>query len=218
MSTALITAIYDGYDGLRPLPDGVAVDDAICVTDDAALVGRGWRTVYEPRYDLPPVRAAKRPKCCPWWYTDADVTIWIDASYTVRSTKLDELADVVTALRPIAQFRHPDRDCIYSEAVFSMQMGKYAGEPIDAQAAYYRDVESFPVGWGLWAAGVIVRRYTATTETFGEMWLAEINRWSFQDQISEPYVLHACGLRPYVLDGDYGNNRWFQLSVSERHA
>src|SRR5262245_2678975 len=113
---AILTAIYDSYDVLKPaMPQqGVGVD-WVLVTDDGALEGRaterGWRVVFEPRPGVHPNRAAKHPKYEPWKYTDAAVSVWVDASFRVVSDRFAvEATAGLTDEDPIAQFVHPWRD------------------------------------------------------------------------------------------------------------
>lgn len=212
---AVLTATYDHYDSLKSFPAQSVDCETICLTDDPDLVDPTWKIIVEPS-DLHPNRAAKRAKCTPWEYTNADFVIWIDASVRVRSA--DFVQDLVALADPIAQFLHPDRDCIYDEAWASRGMGKYTNEPIDQQMAEYRHAEH-PKNWGLWATGVIVRQRTPEVEQFGRDWLAEINRLTFQDQLSEPFVLRQHGLRPSTIPGYvFGHqNPWMCFEGSGRH-
>lgn len=213
MTAALVTAIYDGYDELKPLPELGDVD-AVCVTDTPDLAAEGWRIVYEPRQGLHPNRAAKIPKLCPWRYTAADQSVWIDAAYRVVDT--DFVTEAIKFADPIAQFVHPWRNCIYPEAEVSIQMGKYGSEPIHDQAFEYR-TNGHPGAWGLWATGCIARLHTSKVIAFGNAWLSEIDRWSFQDQVSEPVALRSCGLYPSPLPGDHLTNPWLSYEASGRH-
>jgi TOD1/MUCI70, glycosyltransferase-like domain len=212
MTAAILTAVYDGYDSLKPLPVQDVPHEAICVTDDPNLHAEGWTIVYEPRSDVHPNRAAKTAKMCPWRYTDADLTVWVDAMFEIKAWSL--LSDV--AGYTFGQWIHPDRQCIYEEATVSATMSKYAGEPVAEQAAHYRTL-GHPAQWGLWAAGFIVRQRTPEIEAFGEAWLAEVYRWSFQDQISEAPMLRQYGLRPEVIPGAYHQNPWMLYAASPRH-
>lgn len=220
---ALITAIYDSYDELKPtLPQkGVGVD-WVLVTDDEALkdtpMVRGWRVVYEPRPGVHPNRAAKHPKYEPWKYTDAAVSLWVDASFRVVSDRFAvEATAMLTDGDPIAQFAHPWRDCLFAEAKESAELVKYASEPVTEQAEAYR-MAGHPDNWGLWATGVIGRRHTEPVRRLGERWLAETYRWSFQDQISQPYVLRETGLRPQAWPGSHLVTPWLAYEGSGRHT
>jgi hypothetical protein len=74
-----------------------------------------------------------------------------------------------------------------------------------------------PAGFGLWAGGMIARRHSEDIREMGERWTNEIHQWSFQDQISEPYVLWSLGLRPVTLPGDHTRNSWVVWEGSGRH-
>lgn len=202
MTLALITAVFDGYDTLKALPQLESAVHCVCVTDDDELAAPGWEIVVQSRGYQHPNRAAKRPKMLPWEYTDADYVLWIDASFRVgRSDLLRMYCDLVDDDGPIAQYAHPLRDCIYDEGAASIGIPKYDGEPIDAQLQSYRDERDHPPHWGLWATGIIVRKRSAAVEDFGRDWLHECQTWSFQDQLSEAVVLREHELRPREIAG-----------------
>jgi len=214
MTVAVITGCYDGYDTVKPfLPQSVECE-AICVTDDPKLEVEGWHVVYEPRPDLHPNRAAKYPKMQPWAYTMATQSVWIDASFRVVSERFVE--EVLTYATPIAQFVHPERDCIYDEAIVSMQLMKYHGEPIEKQMQRYYGM-GHPGHWGLWATGVIARKHTLQVMEFCDAWLNECMEFSFQDQLSHPPMLRNHHLRPESLPGWHGSNSWLRYEGSGRH-
>lgn len=217
---AVLTAVYDRYDTLKPVvPQSGAGVEWVCVTDDEALQRgdadpQGWTIVYEPWPGLHPNRAAKHPKMLPCDYTHAGRSVWVDASFAVVSPTF--VMDVLALADPVAQFVHPWRQCLFDEAVASDPIPKYAGEPILAQADAYR-AAGHPDGWGLWATGVIARIHTPEVVAWGKDWLAEIERWSFQDQISHPYVCWTHHLRPKSLPGMHLANQWLAYQGSGRH-
>lgn len=216
---AILTCITDGYETLKPVFPQAHVDvEWICVTDGYPLPdadrAHGWTMINEPRGHLHPNRAAKWPKCLPWQYTDAPASIWIDGSYRVTSQHF--AAEALTLADPIAQFVHPWRDCLFEEAQASIRLPKYDDEPVIEQAAHYQK-QGVPTHWGLWASGVIARRHTQDVKDFGRLWLSEIQRWSFQDQVSEPYALNVSGLYPAPLPGDHLTNPWLRYEGSARH-
>lgn len=214
---ALITAIYDSYDSLKPvLPQArvdvewIVVTDSVPPAEDAA----GWTIVHESRPGEHPNRAAKHPKYRPWEYTDAPASLWVDASFRVVSDTF--VAEALAYADPIAQFQHPWRDCLHAEARESAHLRKYDGEPSVAQAEHYAE-RGHPEGWGLWATGVIARQHTAAVRELGQRWSAETDAWSFQDQISQPYVLRETGLRPSALPGTHLATPWLAYEGSGRH-
>ena len=218
---AIITAIYDGYDALKPPleQDDVTVE-WVLVTDALPARAEGYRVVHQPMPSLHPNRAAKRPKMLPWLYTDAPVSIWIDASFRVVSRRF--AFDMVNALldnpSPLAQFGHPARNCIFTEAAESARLAKYDPKEIALQAEAYR-AHGHPHGWGLWATGLIVRNHdNGLVHALGESWLKECMTRSFQDQLSEPFVLRELGLRPTTLPFSHWSNPWVVYEASARHG
>jgi TOD1/MUCI70, glycosyltransferase-like domain len=213
---AIICAIFGGYDLLKPVCPQTVDVELVLVTDDPGLGDHmlGWRVVYTPVPDVPPMRAAKQAKLCPWEYIDAGASVWIDGSVMVTSPTL--VADFLAAAAPVASFTHPDRDCLYLEAEASAGLGRYAGEPVLAQAACYR-AQGHPEHWGLWETTILARRHTPEVVKAGYAWQAEISRWSSQDQVSFPYVMRQAGLRPAGLPGRALGSRWHQWGGSWRH-
>ena len=208
---ALITAVYDSYDPLKPFPEQVGVVDAVCVTDDPDLRVDGWRMVYDPQPGMHPNRAAKRPKMLPHDYTDAEASVWIDASFWIHSPTF--VVDALALADPVAQFVHPERNCLFDETNVCLPLDKYRGEPMADQVARY----DIPPNWGLWATGVIARHHTDAVAKWGAEWLAECERWSFQDQLSHPYVCWRHGIRPVSLPGYHFSNPWLRYQGSARH-
>lgn len=214
---AILTAIYGGYDDLKPaLPqEGMDVEWVLVTDDPGILDGHlGWRVVHERRPGMHPNRAAKHPKFRPWEYTDAPASVWVDGSCRVFAPWF--AAQALSYADPIAQFAHPDRDCIYDEAREALTVAKYAGEPVSEQAACYM-AAGHPEHWGLWAATVIARQHTPAVRSLGEAWTAHVDQWSFEDQISQPFVLRNLGLCPAVLPGYYRDNGWLRVEASGKH-
>lgn len=212
---AVVTAIYGGYDTVKPVvpQDGLDVD-WVLVTDDPTLRGGllGWRVVYLPRANQGANRAAKWPKLFPWEYTSAPASVWIDAAFRVISPGF--VAGALAVADPIAQFVHPWRDCVYTEAAVSEQLAKYAGEDFEAQTGEYRAF-GHPEHWGLWACGVIARRHDdLRVFDCSEHWAELIARGTVQDQVSQPVALRHNKLRPSKFPNDHLCNDWL---VHEGH-
>jgi hypothetical protein len=212
---AIVTAVYDAYDTVKPVLAQAGADvEWVLVTDSEPADAKGWRVVVEPRPDVPPNRAAKAAKFEPWKYTDAPASIWIDASFRVVSQ--DFAAEVVELAKPIAQFVHPWRDCLYAEAVEIAALGKDPDGVAAWQTKRYREA-GHPTGWGLWASGVIARRHTAAVKRMGAAWAREVESGSARDQVSQPFVLREAKLKPTALPGTHLANAWLKYEGSGRH-
>jgi hypothetical protein len=216
---AVITSVYGEYDTLKPVVTQTRpFTEWVLVTDrepDPELAS-GWRVVFDPKREMSRRRAAKLPKLRPWEYTDAGMSVWLDASFRVTSQwavaqMTDHLIDHLPA-QDIAQFRHPDRDCLYDEAKTVLALGMDDAETVQQQTEAYRR-GGHPVHWGLWATGVIVRRHTEAVRRLGDLWSQSVGMWSHRDQISQPCALRLAGLRPLALPGTHFANDWVQYEA-----
>lgn len=220
---AVISAVYGDYDTIKPVvPQSRPFTEWVLVTDrepDPEL-SRGWRVVVDPARGLTPRRAAKLPKLRPWEYTDAGVSVWLDASFRVISehavAQMTDYLDDHLPSQEIAQFAHPWRDCLYEEAEVVVKKGMDRAETVEQQTAAYRR-GGHPAHWGLWASGVIVRRHTDRVKKLGQIWSESMSLWSHRDQISQPYALRVAGLRPLPLPGTHFANDWVRYEGSAKH-
>lgn len=192
MTVCVISSVYGGHDEPHAPPAQDTPCEWVMVTDGPAWPAP-WRTVTEPRPHLLPRMAAKIAKCLPWPYTGADVTIWVDGSTHVTSPGFVSWCLDALGSSSLAQHHAQHRTSILDEATEAARMPKYAGQLVAEQAFHYAQ-GGYPVDWGLWWTGLIVRRRDCPA--FGVPWLAEMCRWTAEDQISEPPVLRALGLRP----------------------
>ena len=208
MATALLTAIFGGYDQPKPLPADHGFDDAVLVTD-TDCDAPGWRVIVDPQPDVHPRLAAKRPKCEPWRYTDADCSVWIDGAYEIRqASAFRAAADEHLTGGDLVVFAHPeDRDGPWAEAHFCHSWPKYRDWPLLEQVEHY-DAAGLPRDAGLWALGCIARNHTAEQLELGAAWLAEQQRWGIQDQVSMPWLLWQWGITPGVWDCPQRSNPW----------
>lgn len=214
MKVAIITANFGGYEILKPaMPQDGCDVEFVCVTDNFHQPDNGWRLVLENGNASDANMLGKPPKCTPWMYTDADTSIWIDASFRIKSR--DMASELMARAHPIAQFLHPDRDCVYDEAATSATLERYKSLPIVAQLASYAG--EHPRHWGLWAAGVIARKHTTEVKAMGRAWLDECHHWGIQDQISQAPCLNWYGLRPVSLPNSLYQNPWLSFEPSSRH-
>ena len=154
-----------------------------------------------------PRLAAKVAKCKPFEFTWCDHAVWVDGSARLKHNGVAQwVLAHLTLSQSVAQFVHPERDDFYAEMEVSDGMRKYAETPVRAQAEEYRR-QGFGAHFGLWATGIMGRRIeTGQWLGFGDAWLREQVRWSYQDQVSEPYVLWSRGLKPAELPGSLWNN------------
>lgn len=168
----IYTAIFGKYDRLKDFPnDG---SDLICFTDDPSLAHPQWQVrLVAPRYGHPRLDA-KYYKAMPHVVLpEYDETLWIDGSFRVEDETFASDAFGYLPDTGIALFLHPERGCIYDEAVFCKDMPKYVSQKVLEQVGHYRE-ESYPAGAGLFAGGVIARRtHDPKIRRLNELWMEE---------------------------------------------
>ena len=215
MRVALITACYGAYDPVRPLPEGHGFDDAVCVTDDASIVGEGWRVHVEPR-DEHPRLAAKRPKMLPWLFTDCDAAVWLDASFEVTDRGFSKWVREHLMRDEFVVWVHPEGRLDFGdEAAVCWDWPKYRDYPMREQVQAYLD-DGMPRNWGLFAGGTVGWVFTDRVKAFGERWYGEQIRWSIQDQVSLPFLLWDTGLPFGTWRANEYSNPFVALRWDER--
>ncbi len=206
-SVAVITANLGGYDTLRPFPEQTVPVDMVAYTDGPA---DGWDVVAPGGMHAHPRMLAKVPKCRPDLFTDAEVNVWLDASIEVVSPRFVEWLLGQLGDADLAMFAHPQRDSLLAEAWESKPMPKYEGQPVVEQATEYL-ASGHDDRYGLWAGCVIVSRPSQRVRALGDAWLREQLLWTYQDQISLPYLLSLHGFKPVGLAGSIYDRRWFRF-------
>lgn len=203
MKVVIYTANAGGYDICRPQVEQEIETEWVYLTDsDVEPVGP-WHIRPLPDWTgRHPRMVAKRPRMRPRdFFPDADFAIWIDANMSVTNPRFAHEAILDAGRSGMAIWKHPQRQCIYAEARASLELAplKYADQPIEAQVEHYRS-QGYPENAGLYAAGTIAwDLHSDRADEVGWRWLAECDRWSYQDQISFPFVARQMGIRPRVF-------------------
>lgn len=192
---AVYTAIFGGYDTLRDQPVMPGFD-MVCFTDDPSLTSDQWRVeVVRPKQRHPRMSAK-------WFKTNPhkalprhEHTVWIDAGIQVQRPDFAALVLGAATDTGLSLVRHPVRDRVVDEARFCVDLPKYHGQPMLEQVEHYRS-KGFPDESGLWAGGIIGRDSRPVVRTLGRRWWRENRRWTWQDQLSLPYLLWRLDLAP----------------------
>jgi hypothetical protein len=214
VQACIYSAIYDQYDILKAQPTQTVPTDFVCFTDSPRLAPIGpWRIIRNNRRNLSPRMRAKYFKIMShrifphgrlslreafpngiWWQvTKYDYLIWIDGSVQIKRPDFVEQVISHIGNSGWTLFVHPDRDCIYDEALASAEMRKYQGLPIHKQVENYR-AEGYPEHNGLVATGIIGRNpRDDRLRAINEMWWLENVKWTHQCQLSLPVVIWRLG-------------------------
>lgn len=213
------TANVGGYDTLLP---PLVVNDScryVCYTDSPDGVPSQWETRYiskeihclpdEP-YSIP--RLARIPKLLSHRFGGVDYSIWHDANFQLAADP-EALIRKYLATSDIAVFRHPKRHSLWAEGETLITNKFPRPQPIREQLRRYRAIgypraTKAPAAWkalrygdDLYACGVILRRHTHSICKLNEWWWSEVCKGSERDQLSFPFVLWRCKVRPAVIPG-----------------
>lgn len=217
-NTAIYTAVTTDFEhlGKHRFQDGV---DYIFFTDGASYpIQSEWQVELLPDLrHLHPRRAAKLPKLNPHFFdvlTKYKYTIWIDGDMQIVG---DNFAPEILSYmeKGILFSPHFDgRDCAYGEA--TIRPPKYAAEPFDQQVAFYLN-EKFPHNAGLFEGGVIARDMAnSNVRELGQIWYIQNMVFSYQDQISLPYVLWKTKYEYSVLPKSFRDFNWVHINAHRR--
>ena len=199
MDYAVITANIGDYDVLEQPHQLSSTVDYLYFTDGDEAP-RGWE-----RCDMPPLpnfhprRAAKLPKIWPHFFPhlqEYDAVVWIDAGMTIQDAQMPSavLSHMNNGLVVSPHF--DSRDCAYGES--EIRPGQYATEPLDEQVEFYRGL-GFPEHHGLYETGVLAWSMDTYLGEIGQRWFLQNVLFSYQDQVSLPFVLWEAGFKPDVL-------------------
>jgi hypothetical protein len=233
MCTCIYTAIYGEYDSLRQQPVQNLPTDFVCFTDTKGAPCPPWTVIRDQRLpDLHPRLRAKWHKTHPhllfgtWpWHRSWQrvlkryrYTIWIDANIQLTSSDFSRVITQSSMQNGWAMFAHPKRDCVYEELKASLPMLKYDQQPLLEQVEHYRRM-GYPENAGLMAAGIIGRQTSRSDlAAVSEDWWREILRWSYQDQLSLPFVFWRRGLQWDVIPGSLRSNDLFRIEPHRSEA
>ncbi len=200
MRKVIYTALMGDIDFLQP-PGAVGPGwECICFSDRPQQCP-GWETIVVAPSDrhLVPRRASRQLKILSHVYLpQADVVFWMDANMTI-ACDLDAVVEAHLSRYDLATFQHPERDCIYDEAVAVVESGKDDPDVVNQQVARYRQ-EGYPPHNGLANCCVLLRRHTNAVKLFNKLWWRELTLGSQRDQLSFNYVANRVALKYSIIE------------------
>jgi hypothetical protein len=236
---AVITSIYGGYDELKEQhiknKDQV---DWYCFTDNANCASNGWTIITTPYHKINETDDNKHFKNSISELIDQDKKtynmmsakyykiktheidilkkydyfIWTDGSLYLRDHFIENVQSLINKGNELIHFKHSVRTNISDEVEVSIKMKKYASQNIlEQQQVYVSD--GFKDDVGLFENTAFIRKNDEKrNRLFDEWWLHNI-KYSFQDQISYPYVIWKTDTFPdYVIQQNVFNNPDFTYS------
>jgi len=157
-------------------------------------------------------------------YIDSEYSIYIDGNIKLI-TSPEKLIEKYLKDCDLAVYKHPNRDCIYDEAMVCAKMGLDNAEVIIHQAKSYED-SGYGKHKGLAECGIIMRRHTKKVEEFNNAWWAEYCVHSRRDQISFMYAVDKVGIPINIIPDffmEIGANKAMKQSgdfeiITHKHA
>jgi len=219
-NTVVVTSVITDFEhqGNQIFQDGV---DYIYFTDGASLpLQDRWKIEYVPETPrLDPRRMSKLPKHYPEFFDvlrSYRYMIWIDGDMQIISS--DFVPEIMSYMKNglVLSPHFDNRNCAYGEA--TIRPPKYALEPLDEQVSYYKSI-GFPVDNGLYETGVMARDLSnPKVREVCMAWYLQNLVFSYQDQVSLPYVLWDQKFKPDILPKSFRDFEWVHINAhkSER--
>lgn len=202
------TAIAGEYDDLKE-PDFVCEDiDYVCFTNNKKIKSDIWEIEYIEECIMSNIELARRLKILPHkLFPEYKTSIWVDGAFKIKKDIREYITKYGKA-GPILCFPHSSRKCIYEEQAACINVGNSSVEDIIGQVSSYYS-EGYPFYNGLYETGCIVRNHNdeMCIKIMNE-WMEEIEKYSFRDQISFPYICWKNNFTPDICDVSIYNNEW----------
>lgn len=214
-NSVVYTAITSGYDAVM---DAQYVDGNKFVSflEDPSVKSKTWEIKKLDRQSPDDNRCSKIYKVLPHLYfPDYEYSLWIDGNVRLlQSVQL--LIQTFLQDADMALFKHPERNCLYAEALTCSERNLDNPTVIARQMDQYKQ-EGFPSNAGLSECTILLRRHSPLMEKFNQAWWEEICKWSKRDQISFPYVAKKIGIKYNYFPGNLRLNNNFIFTKTTSH-
>lgn len=245
---AIITSIYGNYDNMKEQKiknkDKV---DWYCFTDNTNIKSNLWKIINIPyhlqdkdndefvkyKYYYSNIDKTKNPKIynmmCAKYYKikthkidilqKYDYFIWVDGSVFLRPDFIDKMIYNCNNYNLI-NFKHSERDNILDEYKLSITMPKYNDKDLYNQYQTYLS-KGFPDNIGLFENTIFARKNNNHNNHIFDNWWIHNLEYSFQDQISYPFVLWESESIPdLIIQENVFNNHnysYVDLTLMKNH-
>lgn len=208
-SIAVYTSIFGDADDPKTHPSTDGVDYILFTDKDRG--GQGVR-VSEAKYSNNRM-SAKWYKVFPHiCLPEYRYTIFLDGSLQIKDPTYCIQALKYIGEDGIGLWKHPDRTDLTEECKASKPMTKYSNTLVIEQGEHYSK-EGVPKNAGMWCTGTIVRdNWNPRMREAMELYMKEMEKWTYQDQISFPYIVWKMGLKICEFPehfGTFDDNPWF---------
>lgn len=189
----IYTCLLNCYDSLVDVTHFTDQFDFICFTDDLTMKANGWTLCRMPnevlKYSIH--KQQRLVKMLPHIFLPKQykISLYIDSNLKIIS--LDLYRNFFQKYPLDNEFiyinRHPERDCLYDEAIACKVKNKDDPNTIDRQIARYR-AEGFPPHFGLFENNILLRKHNdERCIRLMNAWARELIRGSRRDQLGLTY-------------------------------
>jgi len=233
---AVITSIYGDYDNLKIHNNVINSNlvDWYCFTDNTKIINSNkktmWKIITTPYHLINGNDEYKKYKN---YYDNVDKKtynmmsakyykiktheidilqkydyyIWIDGSIFLRDNFINNMLSLINNGHKLINFKHSARNNVKDEVSYSNQIQKYKNQFLKSQFLKYLK-DKFPDNIGLFEKTVFVKKNENKINNLFDDWWIENLKFSYQDQISYPYVLWKNNILPdKIINQNVFNNK-----------
>lgn len=233
---ACITSIYGNYDNLKtPNIKNMDYIDWYCFTDNEKLTSNVWKIItkkyhminnnilykdYKNNYNNITDSKVYNMMCAKYYKIKTheidilqkyDYYIWIDGSIILQDDFINNIMKLLDQETNLINFKHSCRNNIRDEVILSLQMKKYDNQNLENQYNVYID-SGFTDNIGLYENTVIIKKNNPDINNLFNNWWIHNIKYSYQDQISYPFVLWKAGIIPTIINQNVFNNKDYTYS------
>ena len=233
---AIITSIYGNYDKFKS-QDTVNNSDAVdwyCFTDNADIkASKKWNIIstpyhsvinsdflqYKNYYNNIESDKVKNMMSAKYYKLQShhigllqkyDYYIWIDGSIFLRDEFIKNITNLINQDYNLINFKHSVRNNVKDELSASMYE-KYDNQNLKYQYSQFVN-DGFEDKVGLFENTIFIRKNITYINKLFDLWWVHNLKYSFQDQISYPYVLWKSGIKvDKVINENVFNNEKYSF-------
>ncbi len=208
-SVVVYTAIFGNHDILQIPLNYRKGDNSIqyyCITDDINFNNEVYEIIYVNRMYKDITKNARYYKVMGLKsFEEFDYSIWHDGNITIDHSQIYNLIDSLKD-GVISVFVHPQRNCLYDEAISCIKLNKDYSLRIFLQMVYYW-MKGLKGNSGLVETGILVKdNFKLANSSFKKIWWNQILNFSRRDQISIMYAIERSQIKTSSLIGRGVNN------------
>lgn len=225
---AIITSNYGHYDNVTEHDINVENIDWYCFTDNN-ITSKQWKIITKP-YHLQDVTQGKNANSkdssvynmmASKYYKmkhhkidildEYEYIVWLDARVRVKNEFISLISSVIIHDYKLVNFKHSKNSSIKEEVYESLSQERYVKQDVMGQYEEYRkDGYNDTV---LFENGVFIRKVNEEINDLFDEWWRHNVQYSFQDQISYPYVLWKHNQFPYTISKSIWKNNYTQVLI-----